>query len=292
MADWDTSNPEDSGIVSQYPANARAARSAVVTNFGVDHHEANDADVGKHEVIQMTQEATPTIASGEVGLWNDSGVLKTRTGAGAATRLEAFPAGTVMVFYQASPPPGWGTHSAGLEDRTLMVVSHASGDGGTTSGSWTISGFTVAGTAISIAQLPAHNHSGSTADADGNHNHGGNTGSAGSHDHGGNTGSAGDHRHNVEVYSDTAGGGFRVAVGRETGFVGTVSGSNAMSASGNHNHSISSVSNHNHSVSNSGTHTHSLSISSVGSGNTHTHGISHNGNWRPSANNVILAEKS
>ena len=65
MADWDVSNPEDGDIVSQYPQNARAARAAVVTNFGVDHRATDDSDIGKHEVVKLLAQTTPTAVAGQ-----------------------------------------------------------------------------------------------------------------------------------------------------------------------------------------------------------------------------------
>jgi hypothetical protein len=128
----------------------------------------NDGDVGKHEVIQMVaQGSAPTIASGQVGIWNEGGILKTRAGAGAVTDL-GLEAGTRMVFYQASAPTGW-TAVGSLNDRVLRVNNSTAGN---TSGSWTVSGFTVAGHSLTTAQLPAHNHTASTNNT-GSHNHGG-----------------------------------------------------------------------------------------------------------------------
>lgn len=64
MADWDEASPGDSDIVSQYPQNARAARSAVKTNFGIDHHEEVDADLGFHEQITLIEQvASPAAAT-------------------------------------------------------------------------------------------------------------------------------------------------------------------------------------------------------------------------------------
>lgn len=65
MADWDVNNPEDGDIVSQYPQNARAARAAVVTNFGVDHRATDDDDVGKHEVVKLLAQSIPTAVAGQ-----------------------------------------------------------------------------------------------------------------------------------------------------------------------------------------------------------------------------------
>jgi hypothetical protein len=311
MADWDQNSPADNDLVSQYPANARAARAAVRTNFGVDHREENDGDVGKHEVIQMVaQGSAPTIASGQVGIWNEGGILKTRAGAGAVTDL-GLEAGTRMVFYQASAPTGW-TAVGSLNDRVLRVNNSTAGN---TSGSWTVSGFTVAGHSLTTAQLPSHSHSGSSGSA-GSHNHGGtngsgtlNTNGGGSHNHGGSTGnrspstsSAGGHNHTVNgrSYPGTS-GTTNIAFGSSGG---TAASSNTTSV-GNHSHTVSShdhsistqanhthsINSHSHTINSDGSHSHTITIGSTGSGDTHSHGISHNGAWRPAALDVLLAEK-
>lgn len=64
------------------------------------------------------------------------------------------PVNTKLILPQASAPTGW-IQDTDQNDRVLRVVS---GAGGGTAGSWTISGITVNGTAISIAQMPAHTH--------------------------------------------------------------------------------------------------------------------------------------
>lgn len=65
MAEWDTDDPGDSDVVSQFPANERAARAAAKTNFGVDHHDTDDSDVGTHEQVTLIDRAkSPTGASG------------------------------------------------------------------------------------------------------------------------------------------------------------------------------------------------------------------------------------
>lgn len=64
MADWDTSSPGDSDIVSQFPQNERAARAAVVTNFGVDHVDTDGATVGFHEQVTLVERGSdPTNAA-------------------------------------------------------------------------------------------------------------------------------------------------------------------------------------------------------------------------------------
>lgn len=66
------------------------------------------------------------------------------------------PAGTKMVFAQASAPTGW-VQDASHNDRMLRVVNTA---GGGTGGSWGITGLTVGGHALTLAEMPAHDHGG------------------------------------------------------------------------------------------------------------------------------------
>lgn len=89
MADWDTSNPLDNSIVSQFPANERAQRAAQVTNFGVDHHETNDADVGNHDKVTLLEQGTdPTAAA-------NKGILYTKDVSGITEVFHRDSAGTV-----------------------------------------------------------------------------------------------------------------------------------------------------------------------------------------------------
>lgn len=70
------------------------------------------------------------------------------------------PAGTAMVFYQASAPTGWTALS--INDRALRVVNPG-GTGGTGGGSnafSTVFAQTVVGThTLSTAEMPSHQHS-------------------------------------------------------------------------------------------------------------------------------------
>lgn len=67
MADWDELNPLDNSIVSQFPANERASRSAAKTNFGIDHHEADGANVGKHEKVSLIEQGSDPAAVANEG---------------------------------------------------------------------------------------------------------------------------------------------------------------------------------------------------------------------------------
>lgn len=65
MADWDVSNPADNAVISQYPANARAARAAVRTNFSTDHEEAVGDTIGMHKLVRLLDRSSdPASAAG------------------------------------------------------------------------------------------------------------------------------------------------------------------------------------------------------------------------------------
>ncbi len=65
-----------------------------------------------------------------------------------------FDTGTRAIFVQASAPTGW-IQVTGLSDKVLRITDAG---GGTTGGSWTISGASVAGHALSLGEMPGHDH--------------------------------------------------------------------------------------------------------------------------------------
>jgi len=65
------------------------------------------------------------------------------------------PSGSSMLFIQDFVPTGW-TIDNSFIDKTILVVAEASG--GIPAGDWVISGFQADGTAITIAQMPVHQH--------------------------------------------------------------------------------------------------------------------------------------
>lgn len=84
-------------------------------------------------------------------------------------KIDNFPAGTVMPFYQAAPPTGWILKTTN-NDAMLRVVSTAGGGSGGTASPITMAhthtdtfssattALTIGGTALTIAQMPAHTH--------------------------------------------------------------------------------------------------------------------------------------
>jgi hypothetical protein len=83
----------------------------------------------------------------------------------AGEQYDAFPAGTEMLFYQATAPAGW--TSGGANDVAVRVVNQASGVGGSTGGSTVFSSVFDART-ITQANLPNVNL---TAASNGAHQH-------------------------------------------------------------------------------------------------------------------------
>lgn len=123
-----------------------------------------------------------------------------------------------------------------------------------------------------VAEMPSHNHSGSTGSA-GSHSHSASTGSAGGHSHSGTTDWAGSHTHNATIKSNgSSTGGGNGLVSSSGGYGDWSSGKATITtdSAGSHTHSFStnSTGSHSHTVSigDAGAHTHTVSIGSTGSG--------------------------
>jgi len=75
------------------------------------------------------------------------------------------PAGTVMIFYQSSPPAGW-AQVKNNNDSMLRVVNSAGGSGGSNSPTAfdvPAHAHTTSSVSLSVAQIPPHSHSVSVA---------------------------------------------------------------------------------------------------------------------------------
>lgn len=75
-------------------------------------------------------------------------------------KMYAFPSGTRMLFQQATVPPGW-TQDTSVQNDSLLRMVNGSGGGvhggnGVSSVLW--GGASSDGTAISVSQMPSHNH--------------------------------------------------------------------------------------------------------------------------------------
>ena len=96
-----------------------------------------------------------TVVSTSFATWKK--VLDTSNLPGSG--VSEFVSGTVLVFYQAAAPTGW-TQVTTQNDAALRVVSTAGGGTGGTVAFTTAfaAANTTDGTALTTAQLPAHNH--------------------------------------------------------------------------------------------------------------------------------------
>ncbi len=163
---WDTSSPADDGVISQFPANERAARTASRGAFNVDH----DADgTGYHKQVTLSDPGRgPTFASTMLGRFQRSGTLYRKLANGtkyAIPYLATGSSGDEVVVYQAAAPTGW-TQDTAVNDRVLRIVS---GTGAGTGGSWTITGLTA----------DAHTHTQQGTFGTGNNSNGGAVGNQG-----------------------------------------------------------------------------------------------------------------
>ncbi|WP_299713678.1 hypothetical protein [uncultured Tenacibaculum sp.] len=142
---------------------------------------------------------------------------------------------------------------------------------------------------LTQAQMPAHNHSGTTATA-GNHAHTGNTSSAGSHNHSGTTSSAGNHTHSGST--NTTGShrhrfqnGYFAEIGTG-GIDGNIPIGNGRAGSGDTDRDNRYIWYINDDTFYSGSHNHTVSINSNGS-HTHNFSTTTNGNHTHSINTNI-----
>lgn len=122
-----------------------------------------------------------------------------------------------------------------------------------------------------VAEMPSHNHSGSTGSA-GSHSHSASTDSAGWHSHSGTTDWAGSHTHDATINSNgsSTGGGSGLASSSMGYGSGHYNATIKTKSAGSHTHSFSTngTGSHSHTVSigDAGAHTHTVSIGSTGSG--------------------------
>jgi len=127
----------------------------------------NATDGTASPTVNTATVSTPTITGGTInntvigGTTAAAGTFTNLTVTGTATGINAFPAGTILVFGQTSAPAGW-TKLTAHNDKALRVVSGAASSGGSVAftsafTSQAVSG-TVGGTALTEAQLPSHNH--------------------------------------------------------------------------------------------------------------------------------------
>lgn len=140
--------------------------------------------------------------------------------------VPSFPAGTVMLFAQATAPTGW-TQITTQNNKALRVVSGTGGGtGGTVAFTTAFSNQNVGDTALTSAQIPSHAHTFS-----------------------GSTSGVGDHVHTYTVIAAVGGSSY---TGGGAGTVTTTTG-----GAGAHDHGFSGTTS---SVGSGATHTHALNL--------------------------------
>ena len=196
-----------------------------------------------------------------------------------------YPVGSIyMSAVNVSPASFLGGTWQAIEQGRMLMAAGSSWQAGTTGGA--------AYHALTVAEMPAHDHS-ATETAAGGHTHGASTGSAGAHSHSGSTNNAGNHYHTGTT--STSGAHHHGTWGENTregetpfGYYdstnnhwgkngGGMDRDNALfntSTDGNHSHGFSTswAGEHAHwlSISSAGAHTHSVAIAAAGA---HTHAI-------------------
>ncbi len=173
----DETKPADGDVVSQYPAVERTFRDVIETWLLVDHDTA-----GEHAQVTLPERGSDPSnvtdtgfiytkndggdtefyfedAGGNVVQITEDGLIKDAAG---YIGVFSAPATTSMLFYQAAAPAGWTKDTTTLDNHALRVVSSTSWSTGSKGNDLFTTVFgtgkTTAGTALSIAQMPAHTH--------------------------------------------------------------------------------------------------------------------------------------
>lgn len=148
-----TSAPADNDIVSQFPSLDRTDKDIIQSYLNTDHNAAT----GRHGAIGLVDQAGDPAASTQPQLYNNAGLITLQTAGGVKNRVVLYAAAVKGLFPQAAVPVGW-TLDTDVNDRMIRVNSTA---GAGTGGSWDAStSLTIAGHALTINEMPSHNHSG------------------------------------------------------------------------------------------------------------------------------------
>jgi hypothetical protein len=132
-----------------------------------EHHATSGYHMFKYGNA-ATQAAIASPSSGMIFLRTDTDPPRIEYWNGTAWAIATnseieIPSGTKMLFAQAAVPVGW-TLDAALHDRVIRVVDNSpaptGASGGETAGTWTVSGFSATGHALTEAEMPAHKHYG------------------------------------------------------------------------------------------------------------------------------------
>lgn len=211
------------------------------------------------------------------------------------SRVDAFPAGTRLLFQQSTAPAGW-TKDTSHDNKALRLVNGAVATGGSVAFTAAFSsarptssvtqGGSVGGTTLTLAQLPSHAHgfSGTTSAVSNDHTH--NFVGTGATD------VQGAHSHSGPDLVLRAGGSAGLAPGQGS-MNGNVFG---ISTAGAHAHNVT-VSGTTSGISANHTHTYSGTTTGAGSGQAHVHSFtgeahSHATDLAVQYVDVIICEKA
>jgi hypothetical protein len=169
---WDAtfdSEPADNENINLGAGRIRDTRTGVQVRMQVDHSWSGDANDGKHvRSDYMVQSVDPTLDAGDGAVYTKSiggnTELFYKDSSGSIIQLTlsgmvstAFPSGTIMLFMQAAPPPGW-VQVMGFNDVMIRLVNDNSGGGG--GGGWAITGINGVTDAhtLTVGEIPQHTH--------------------------------------------------------------------------------------------------------------------------------------
>ncbi len=157
---WDKTKPAGTTKIRLSDEEIRANFAALEDAIGRNHFfpGAESTTAGEHTVVELQDQAgDPVTPASVIGIYNNADALFAReASSGTISALGGVPSGTKMLFAQGTAPTGW-TFSATNND-TVLINQSTVGNGGTTGGSWTISGVTVDGHTLTTAEMPAHTH--------------------------------------------------------------------------------------------------------------------------------------
>jgi len=180
---WDAAyeaTPADGADISEGAQRIRDLKTDVQERMEVDHKAAGDTHDGTHTKCTLKTRAGNPNQDTDAGIlfvkedgnrrelyyeYDNTNVLQiTKTNGTTDHYLNGpIPYGTVALFVQAAAPTGW-TKNVDQTDRVLRITS---GTGALTGGSWTLSGVSVDGHAVTVAEMPSHNHGGATGTSQG-----------------------------------------------------------------------------------------------------------------------------